>query len=170
MHNSTVGGILQVSKWLGHGNARVTLEAYGHCIHDPEVHARFLRMPNWLYGPEREAPVVVPALAPRVPEAAAAIAGAFVAEVECPIAVPESAAKWLKLLIVDLWRHGDVNRALRTVGKGRDSVRYELKRWGLPMLGELEVIGREVIVTPRHPLQSRRNPAKRTPRPDARFR
>jgi integrase len=133
-HNSTIGGILQVSKWLGHGDSKVTLQVYGHCIHDPEVHARFLRMPNWLAREVLLRGPVQPALA--APE----VNGAFIEEIACPIPVPEWAETWLRKFLRDLWQHGEVNRALLAVGKGRDTLRYALKRCELPTIGELEVM------------------------------
>jgi hypothetical protein len=136
MHNSTIGGIQQVARWLGHSDSGTLLKVYAHAIHDPEAQARFLRMQNWL---TRE--VALPAPPPVAMLAAPAeIVAPFVAEIECPLPVPEHAAKWLKLLLVDLWRDGDLNEALRAQGKGRDTLRYELKRCGLPTMGEIEVM------------------------------
>ena len=141
MHNSTLGGIQQVARWLGHSDSSLTLRVYAHWIHDPEVQARFLRMPNWL---AREVALPAPSSVPQIAPPAGT-AAPFIAEIECPLPVPEHAAKWLKLVLVDLWQHGDLNAALQAQGKGRDTLRYELKRCGLPTAGEIEVMAWEAL-------------------------
>ena len=42
-----------------------------------------------------------------------------------------------RLLLADLWQHGDLNAALRAQRKVRNSLYYELRRCGLPTMGEL---------------------------------
>ena len=45
---ATGGDVHQVAKWLGHKNASMTLDIYGHCLDDPEAREKFLRIPDWL--------------------------------------------------------------------------------------------------------------------------
>jgi integrase len=138
IHNSTIGGIEQVSRWLGHKNTSETLDTYGHCIHDPDAHAKFLKMPSWLSPTEIEVPAL-PA-----PETVQVVDGDFpllsTLQLECPIDVPEFAEKWITTFLRELWKHGQASEALRTVGKGRSQLRYELQRCGLPTIDMLEAI------------------------------
>ena len=117
---------------VGHSGPHVTLGIYTHAIHDPEIHARFLAMPSWLGGATALPAPIQPALP--APESN----GAFIAEIECPIQVPEWAERWLRVFLREIWAHGQVNLALRATGKGRSQLRYELQRCGLPTIAELE--------------------------------
>ena len=40
--------IHQVKTWMGHKNASLTLDTYGHHIHDQAAVEKFLEMPDWL--------------------------------------------------------------------------------------------------------------------------
>ena len=56
----------QAAQWLGHKNASMTMDTYGHCLDPAEAREKFQRMPDWL-EPVLEidaigAPLVRPAL------------------------------------------------------------------------------------------------------------
>jgi hypothetical protein len=89
--------------WLGHKNASMTLDTYGHCIDDPEARERFERMPDWLApivqleGPPVKivGPTLLPAPEPVIEpgDEPAAV------DDSCPIDVPSVAAPWVKPFI-----------------------------------------------------------------------
>jgi integrase len=138
IHNSTIGGIEQVSRWLGHKNTSETLDTYGHCIHDPEAHAKFLKMPSWLSPTQMDVPALAAPQTDQLVDGDFAVLSAL--EAGCPIDVPEFAEKWITAFLRELWKHGQASAALRTIGKGRSQLRYELQRCCLPTIDELEAI------------------------------
>lgn len=97
----------QTSKWIGHKNASMTLDVYGHCLDDPEARAKFERMPDWLIAPVQidspsatqpivmESSRALPMPAPEDPFELDPKANGAV-EPDCPIHVPNIAEPWVK--------------------------------------------------------------------------
>jgi hypothetical protein len=128
---STKGDIHQVKKWLGHKNASLTLDVYGHCIDDPESRAKFERMPDWLVPVQetgslptpRPVEITEPLRALPAPEDSAAedsfefgpkVNGSV--EPDCPIDVPHFAEPWVKPFIRLLYQGMPLMEAYREIG------------------------------------------------------
>jgi integrase len=125
-----------VAKWLGHKNASMTLDVYGHCLDDAEGRAKFMKMPDWLDRPiELEEPVQPILLAP--PESPLS---ELAPPPECPIPVPDYAERWLRIFLIELWRTGGDLIAAVPRGKSRQQVGFELRRLGLPGIQELKAM------------------------------
>jgi hypothetical protein len=117
-----------VAKWLGHKNASMTLDIYGHCLDDPEAREKFERMPDWL-SPivEIDAPVqsrrpiqiteplALPA--PGIPQDEAALEFNSVGQVQRDfhIDLPDIAKPWLKPFIQMLADGISVREAYRLI-------------------------------------------------------
>jgi integrase len=123
---ATGGDVHQVAKWLGHKNASMTLDVYGHCLDDPEAREKFLEMPDWLNpAVEIDAPSSVRPIQIREPLALPAPEGCFESDVEmkgqeiepptCPIHVPEIAKPWVEPFIMMLVNGMSIPDAYREI-------------------------------------------------------
>jgi Phage integrase family len=156
----TIGDVHQVAKWLGHKNASMTLDIYGHCLDDPEAREKFERMPDWL-SPivEIDAPVqsrrpiqiTEPLALPAptvtgIPQDEAALEFNSVGQVQggFHVDVPNIAKPWLKPFI-EMLAQGipirkaydlitpQVERGHRDRLSAKHHVLAEFKRLGLPL-------------------------------------
>ena len=135
---STGSDVHLVAKWLGHKNASMTLDVYGHCLDDAEGRAKFMKMPDWLQTPIEIDAAAQPVLL--APPTAEHPLSELAPPLECPIEVPEYAERWLRVFVCELWRSGgNVHDALPR-GKSRQQVRYELQRCQLPSMSELKAM------------------------------
>jgi integrase len=145
---ATNGDVHQVAKWLGHKNASMTLDVYGHCLDDPEAREKFLRIPDWL-DPivEIDAPsrplTIPPPIALPAPEETAIKSNVAVpvVDVELPIDVPSMARPWVEQFLKMLFRGTGPIEAYSLIEfeNGRQSISSaqhkmldEFKRLGLP--------------------------------------
>jgi integrase len=121
---ATRGDVHQSVKWLGHKHASMTLDVYGHALDDPEAREKFLRIPDWLNPTvEIDAPssvqsveIAEPLALPAPDEPLEFDSGAkVIAQVECPIDVPDIAKPWVKPFIMMLANGSTIPVAYRAI-------------------------------------------------------
>jgi hypothetical protein len=135
--------IHRVAKWSGHKSPLMVLNTYGHYRHDPREQEDFVQMPNFL-RPKTDIEAAPMRLAPPVQNVALPMLDP---PLECPIPVPEYAERFVRQFLVELWRQGQAREALRSVNKTVQQMERELRRLGLPTIGELEAMAlREGVI------------------------
>lgn len=150
---ATHGDVHQVAKWLGHKNASMTLDIYGHCLDDPEAREKFQRIPDWL-DPivEIDAPAPVrPMKIAEPPQALPALEAFAESDTEingpvqqdCTIDVPDIAKPWVKPFIRMIASGTPIPEAYRLIvpqlepgrrkrGSAQHHVLAELERLKMP--------------------------------------
>lgn len=173
---ATGGDVQQVSKWLGHKNASMTLDIYGHCLDDPEARAKMERIPDWLNP-------LVPLDAPVQPrlrlsppeEPPMEVLPPPVSAMPMPISIPDIAKPWLRSFLEMLWQGTPMSEAYRRIADqvephvmptggirnrpafGQNRVLAELARLKLPTPKEIVARWRDERIIqvyendPRHP-------------------
>lgn len=121
----SLGDVHQTTKWMGHQNASMTMDIYGHCLDDPEAREKFQRIPDWLSPVvQLDAPLATRPL-PAPEDSFEVVSRVEVNGVEpkCPIDVPSIAEPWVKPFI-ELLRGGmSVPEAYSEI---RPQIQYEL--------------------------------------------
>jgi integrase len=119
----TTGDVHQVAKWLGHKNASMTLDIYGHCLDDSEAREKFERMPDWLNpiveidAPLQRRPIQItePLALPAPTEPALEFNSVEQVERGFHVDVPDIAKPWLKPFIQMLADGISVREAYRLI-------------------------------------------------------
>jgi integrase len=119
---ATGGDVHQVAKWMGHKNASMTLDIYGHCLDDAEARAKFERMPDWLDpiveldAPMIARPIQITELPLALPSPEREIVAEQTRDPQVALHVPSIAKPWVKPFVEMLARGVPVREAYRLIG------------------------------------------------------